>query len=77
LAGADQEVLDAGPVSDRIKMTTITSMTNRPTSSKVLLVADGRSPHADPSVPVRRYRLARIVVGGDNGPSKSAKRKLS
>jgi hypothetical protein len=38
------------------------SMTSRPTTSKVLLLADGRAP-ADRglSVPVRRFRLARVL----------------
>jgi hypothetical protein len=39
-------------------------MTRRPTTSKLLLVAEGRtSAEGGPAVPVRRYRLARIVAG--------------
>ena len=37
-------------------------MNSRPTTSKVLLVADGRAAaDAGPVVPVRRYRLARVL----------------
>lgn len=38
------------------------AMTSRPTTSKVLLVAEGRPVSNDaPAVPVRRFRLARIL----------------
>jgi hypothetical protein len=39
----------------------IPSMTSRPTSSKVLLVSDGRTGVANtPAAAIRRYRIARI-----------------
>jgi hypothetical protein len=37
------------------------AMTSRPTTAKVLLVAGGRAAAGEMAVPVRRYRLARIL----------------
>jgi hypothetical protein len=49
-------------------------MTSRPTTSKLLLVAEGRAAiDAGPAVPVRRYRLARIVAGNHGTPAKGRK----
>jgi hypothetical protein len=53
-------------------------MTTRPTTSKLLLVAGGRSSaEHGPAVPVRRYRLARIVAGNQAENGKSRKQRRS
>jgi hypothetical protein len=53
-------------------------MTSRPTTSKVLLVADGRADAAGAAAsPLRRYRIARIrpenrpVIGGSRSEQAS------
>jgi hypothetical protein len=44
---------------------TIIGMTPRPTTSKLLLIAEGRAAgDGEPVMAVRRFRLARIVAGG-------------
>jgi hypothetical protein len=64
LAGWSAELLDARPVRRPSERGTILTMTSRPTTSKLLLVAEGRAAiDGGPAVPVRRYRLARIVAG--------------
>ncbi|HEX3616103.1 MAG TPA: hypothetical protein VHU61_06175 [Solirubrobacteraceae bacterium] len=51
-------------------------MTTRPTTSKLLLVAGGRgSAEGGPAVPLRRYRLARIVAGGQAEAGKAHKQR--
>lgn len=51
-------------------------MTTRPTTSKLLLVAEGRTAaESGPAVPVRRYRLARIVAGGPPESDKARKQR--
>jgi hypothetical protein len=51
-------------------------MTTRPTTSKLLLVAEGRtSAEAGPPLTVRRYRLARIVAGNQAGAGKARKQR--
>ncbi len=49
-------------------------MTSRPISSRLLLVADGRTAgDGEPAVPLRRYRLARVVSGKSGGNDKRMK----
>jgi hypothetical protein len=58
---------------------TIQTMTSRPTSSKLLLVAEGGRTATDggPAVPVRRYRLARIVAGNHADARKGLRRRTA
>lgn len=49
---------------DRLAVGTITAMTRTVSSSKLLLVADRRSAVPETNAAVRRYRLARLHLGG-------------
>jgi hypothetical protein len=61
MADAPSATLYAGPVRELPAWAIILAMTSRPTTSKVLLVADGRVAAAgDGATPIRRYRIARI-----------------
>jgi hypothetical protein len=74
LAGWTAELLDARPVRRESERGTILIMTSRPTTSKLLLVAEGRAAiDGGPAVPVRRYRLARIVAGNQGAAAKGRK----
>ena len=57
----EAEILDAGPVCGIGVTGIMLSMTSRPTTSKVLLIAESRAvANGGMATPVRRYRIARI-----------------
>ena len=67
-----RETLDAGPVSRSLPRARAFRHDSKPTPSKVLLVHDGRAAtDGGPAVPVRRYRLARVVPELRGGAPKS------